>query len=232
MTSKKYWKKLSVDFLNDLKQLDKPAIIKLFGYSFEVHPGVFSPIVSSDTSWFCEKMIPYVKNNKFLEIGTGTGIIACLAAILGAKKVVATDMNKHAVLNAQCNQRRLNLKFPILLGSVFEPIPSLEKFDIIFWNHPFNYVEDDKIKDHSLESSVFDLKYKGLNNYLKNGKKYLTKNGKLFLGTSNVARINIIKKIAKTEGYKMTLIDKIYVPFYKDRSIQMDIRLYSFEHQH
>lgn len=229
MTSKKYWKKLSDDFLNNLKQLNKSDRIKLFGYSFKIYPGVFSPAISSDTHWFCEKILAHIKKKKFLEIGTGIGIIACLAAIFGAKKVVATDINKNAILNTKYNQKRLKLKFPVLLGNVFDPIPNSEKFDVIFWNHPFNYVENDKIESHSIESSIFDLKYKGLSNYLKNGKKYLKKNGKLLLGTSNIARINYIKKIARKEGYKMILLDKTCVPIYKNKTIQMNIRLYSFE---
>jgi methylase of polypeptide subunit release factors len=203
--------------------------VRIGDQSFISLPKVFSPVCSSDTQWFAGKITPLVKNFSFLEIGTGTGIIACLACMSGASKVVATDINPRAIKNALINQKLLKLKFSIRLGSVFDPIDKNEFFDLIFWNHPFNYTDDIKIKDDMLNLSVFDVKYESLKSFFYFGKRHLTANGKLLLGTSNIANLQMIKKMAKTEGYNITLLDRSNVSAYKNRKTEMDLRLYSFE---
>ncbi len=228
MPSKKYWKKITLGFLDSLKKASGTRI-KLFGYSFVILPDVFSPSCSSDTEWFAKKLIPYVKNLSFLEIGTGTGIIAALAALNGSSPVVATDINPNAIENAKLNRQLLKLDFSIREGNVFDPINENEFFDAIFWNHPFNYSEERSLQEDPLGSSVFDYRYEALEEFLHKGKKHLKKNGKIFLGSSNIARIQLIKQIAKKEGYSFTLLKKSEVPAYKTRKVKMDVRLYALE---
>lgn len=229
MPSKVYWKRLSIDFFNNLKNIKKEIIVKIAGHSFIALPEVFSPACSSDTQWFAEKIAPLVRNLSFLEIGTGTGIIACLASLNGASKVVATDINPSAIRNTIINQIRLHLDFSVRTGSVFDPICENELFDIIFWNHPFNYSDEIMFDNDMLGLSLFDFKYEALKKFFQEGKKHLSKNGKLLLGTGNIAKIHLIKQIAKSEGYKISLIEKTNVSAYKTRKAKMDLRIYSFE---
>lgn len=137
MVAKKHWKKSICEFVELVKQVKKNETVKVLGVSFLVYPGVFSPIYSSDTAWFAEKIVPFTKNKTFLEIGSGAGIIACLAANFGASNVVATDINPQAVKNTISNSKLHSLNISVREGSVFDPIDNDEKFDIIFWNHPF-----------------------------------------------------------------------------------------------
>ena len=229
MPSKKYWKKLSIDFLHEFKKTKTEEIVHIGKYSFVALPDVFSPVCSSDTRWFAEKIVPITQNLHFLEIGTGTGIIACLASLNGASKVVATDINPQAIKNTALNQKLLNLNFSIRTGSVFDPIKDDELFDIIFWNHPFNFTDDIANVNEALNLSVFDLNYESLKTFFRDGKKHLTPNGKLILGTSNIAKLQLIKQTAKNEGYEFTLLEKTIVPAYKDRKVKMDLRIYSFK---
>ena len=199
------------------------------GTSFFVLPEVFSPIYSSDTAWFAEKIIPLINKKKFLEIGSGAGVIACLAALHGAINVIATDINPHAINNILSNAKLHSLQIEARIGSVFDPILKDEVFDVIFWNHPFYYL-DEKLNENDLVSfSVYDTEYQYLKDFFLNGKKHLEKDGQLILGTSNVARINLIKKLAKEEGYSMCLLEKTEVPIYKEMKIKMDLRVYSFK---
>ncbi|MBN1253199.1 MAG: methyltransferase [Bacteroidales bacterium] len=229
MTSKKYWGKIILDFVNKLRNEKIECNFKIYGYSFMALPGVFSPAYSSDTHWFAKKIIPQVKNLSFLEIGTGTGVLACLAILKGASKVVATDINPKAIQNTLLNQQLLGITFPVRKGNAFEPIKKNELFDMIFWNHPFGFTEEKMLVKDMLNTSVFDYKYNSLKQFLRFGKEHLTEQGKLLLGSSNVAKINYIKQIAKEEGYKLILMDKEEVPVYKNKKTKIDVRLYLLE---
>ena len=229
MVSKKYWKAPIAEFISLVKQEKEKKIVKILGTSFFVLPEVFSPIYSSDTAWFAEKIIPLINKKKFLEIGSGAGVIACLAALHGAINVIATDINPHAINNILSNAKLHSLQIEARIGSVFDPILKDEVFDVIFWNHPFYYL-DEKLNENDLVSfSVYDTEYQYLKDFFLNGKKHLEKDGQLILGTSNVARINLIKKLAKEEGYSMCLLEKTEVPIYKEMKIKMDLRVYSFK---
>ncbi len=228
MVSKKYWDRKVYDYLKLVEAIEEKESIDLLGTNFTILPGVFSPVHSTDTEWFAKVVIPMVKNKSFLEIGSGSGVIACLAAINGAKKVVATDINKTAVENIQLNALSHELDISIRYGDVFSPISPDETFDIIFWNHPFNYMDPDSKDPNTLTSSVFDIGYESLKKFFFEGKKHLLKNSKLLLGTSSIARINMIKKIAKSAKFHMTLVDKFTVPIFKQNQIAMDLRLYAF----
>lgn len=231
MTSKKYFEKIIFDFIGMLRKFKEHSKFKMLGYSFISLPGVFSPVISSDTKWFVKKIIPNIYNSSFLEIGTGTGTIACLAALKGASKVVATDINPKAIKNTKLNQKYLGINFSVRKGNTFEPIKKNELFDIIFWNHPFGYTKDKQVTKNTLNKSVFDYEYNSLKDFFKNGKYHLKKNGKLLLGSSNFAKINLIKSLAKQEGYKLILLDKSCVSAYKKRKTKIDLRLYLLDIQ-
>lgn len=70
---------------------------------------------------------------------------------------------------------------------------------MFFWNNPFNFTQDPKIKDDMINNSVFDFEYSSLREFIREAKKYLSKDRKIFLGNSNIARIKLLKQIAKAE---------------------------------
>ena len=228
MASKKYWNRKVSQFGSLMKQVKVIESVEIQGVEFKVLPNVFSPVYSSDTRWFAEYVVPLVKKKKFLEIGAGAGVIACLASKSGALKVVATDINPEAVKNTELNADLLSLKISVREGSIFDPIKRGELFDVIFWNHPFNYIDKKEFKDHVIDRSLFDLEYQSLKEFVKKGKNHLAKNGQLLLGSSDTARVRLIKKIAKDEGFEISLLAKKQVPLHKGRKIKMELRMYLF----
>lgn len=228
MVSKKYWEKPIAEFVRLIKQVKEKKSVEILGVFFQVLPGVFSPFYSSDTTWFAEKIIPLIKGKKFLEIGAGSGVIACLASINGAALVSATDINPQAVENIHTNAELHSLSISVKEGSVFDPIPKGELFDVIFWNHPFYCAKMNSLKKDMISASVYDEGYLALKKFFQQGKNYLAKGGQLILGTSNVARVNLIKKMAREEGYEISLLEKVEVPVFKGKKVKMDLRTYSF----
>lgn len=170
---------------------------------FTILPGVFSPKHHANTAFFAHYVPGLAKQKRFLEIGTGTGAIAVLCALEGAQ-VVATDINPAAVKNCLQNAKQWGVAVDTRLGSLFEPIKLDERFDTIFWHHPWNYgVEPES--DVLLQAG-FDYHYQHLEQFFRQAKHYLIPTGKLLLGTGGFARLDLIQKWSKDYGYKLKLL--------------------------
>lgn len=192
------------------------------GIKIDVFKNVFSPSYFDDSEYFANN-IQSVRGLDVLEIGTGTGLIAIKLAIENAQKVVATDVNPDAVNNARHNVLKHNLqsKVDIRQGYIFQPVKG-EKFDLIFWNIPFGYVDTDLKTEiglchriSELEKSVFNPYYNFLHDYLNEGFDYLKSNGKLLLGFSpTIGREDILDDIIKDLDLKKKII--------KENKVEMD----------
>lgn len=145
-------------------------------------PNVFSPAVFPISPVFAS--LPVQRGDKILEIGSGTGVLAVLAVLAGAERVVATDINKDAIANTVANAKLHGVaaKIETRLSDVYSAFSKDEKFDVIFWNIPDCHVAR---KDLSiLERAVFDPDYRLLKRYLAESETHLTTNGRLLLGYS------------------------------------------------
>jgi release factor glutamine methyltransferase len=114
-------------------------------YVFEVNPDVYEP--AEDTLLLAQKL-PIKDGAKVLDMGSGCGILAVLAAEK-ASIVVAVDINPHAVTctlkNAELNGVKTKVK--VRLGNLFEAVGATEKFDVILFNAPYLPVERDEGAD-------------------------------------------------------------------------------------
>lgn len=173
-----------------------PYVLDTCGNAFKVFEQVFSPKYFPDVDFFADNL-PIAEGSEFLEIGTGIGFTAIMAAFRGSSRVVATDINPHAVANTLENVRWHGLQdiIEVRQGSVFDPIPKLEKFDVIYWNAPFQFIEAG-IARNMLQQATGDIAYQGLTEYLVNGAQYLKANGRLFLGfSSSIGRMDKLQEI-------------------------------------
>ena len=183
--------------------------IKILGRKFVVYPNVFSPKYFNDTEFFAREL-PIRNGEEFLEIGPGTGVTSVFAALRGAKHVTAIDINPAAVKNTKENARLNGVreKFTVIKGNIYEPLAKNSKFDTIYWNTPFGYV--DKSKNISvLEKAVYDPGYKATRRFISQAKQHLKKNGRLLIGFStSLGKFNILRKLLDTAGFKTRLISK------------------------
>jgi len=123
---------------------------------------------------------------KILEIGTGCGLLAILAATKGAE-VVATDINELAVECAQKNAGENKLKIDFRVGDLFSPIKNNEKFDLIIFNPPYLPSEKDFV------DRQIDLSYNSsetLRKFLASYKGFLKENGRAVVVNSSISGVS------------------------------------------
>lgn len=176
--------------------------IRAFNSIYTILPGVFSPKVRNNSLWYTEKVLELLKGNSFLEIGAGVGILAIEVAKQGYQ-VVATDIDPQAIKNIQLNSDKHKIPIDVREGDIFEPLKREERFDTIFWNHPWIYSEE---KIDSRHQVSFDYHYQALKKFMSEGKHYVKKDGQILLGTGSLARIGLITTWAHDFGYKIKLI--------------------------
>jgi len=149
-----------------------------------VNDGVYEP--AEDTFLLC-RHLDIRPDEYFLEVGTGCGLVAVVAAKIGAK-VIATDQSILAVQNAQENIALHNLtgQVEIRHGNFFDPIRADEKFTLIAFNPP--YLPSTK------QDPAFDAAWSGgvtgreiSEGFLAQAPKFLEKTGRLLLIHSSLA---------------------------------------------
>ena len=97
-------------------------------------PGYVAPYTPT-ASWLAA-LTPRRRSRSALDVGTGNGVQALLAA-QHARHVVATDVNERALAYTQINAALNRLEnVETRLGSLFEPVAG-EQFDLITCNAPY-----------------------------------------------------------------------------------------------
>lgn len=126
-----------------------------------------------------------------LDVGTGCGILAVIAS-KKAKKVVATDVNPHAVecarRNAEANQA--SSKIQVRLGDLFEPISETEKFSMIVFNAP--YLPSTRSEYRSWKSRAWAGGSTGrrvIDRFIKGSPNHLKTKGKILLVQSTLSDV-------------------------------------------
>ena len=99
-------------------------------------PGVFTPL--SDTRLLAERLRaePRLRGGNVLDLCTGSGVLAVVAALAGAATVTAVDASHRSVLAARFNARLNGVRVRALRGDLFDPVAG-ERFDVIVSNPPY-----------------------------------------------------------------------------------------------
>ncbi|MFK8906996.1 HemK2/MTQ2 family protein methyltransferase [Streptomyces sp. YS-3] len=98
-------------------------------------PGVYAP--QADTALLAEALYeePLFPGARVLDVGTGTGALALVAARRGAD-VTAIDISRRAVLTARLNARLARLPVRVLRGDLLTPVVG-GAYDLILSNPPY-----------------------------------------------------------------------------------------------
>ena len=179
---------------------------EFMGLNFYVNENVLIP--QPDTEILVEEILKKVeKNNKILDLCTGSGAIGISIAYYSKEKnlqITLSDISSKAIDVAKKNLKTYNLNCKIIKSDLFENIN--EKFDIIVSNPP--YIESKTIDSLDIEVKnepiiALDGGIDGLDFYRR-----ISKKAKLFLNTAGILALEIgynqknsVIDILKKDGY-------------------------------
>ena len=185
------------------------------GDKFKVSKDTLIP--RDETEILARKAIDVINKNNLksaLDIGTGTGILACTIAKYTLSKSTALDVSDNALKIAEENIKNLDLseKVKTLKSNLFEKVS--EKYDLIVSNPPYIPLSEkatiQKEVTFDPDLALYTKDEKGLEFYekiSKNAKNHLNKNGYL-LFEMGLGQSEDIKQTLEQEGYKNIQIEK------------------------
>lgn len=185
------------------------------GDNFKVSKDTLIP--RDETEILARKAIDVINKNNLksaLDIGTGTGILACTIAKYTLSKSTALDVSDNALKIAEENIKNLDLseKVKTLKSNLFEKVS--EKYDLIVSNPPYIPLSEkatiQKEVTFDPDLALYTKDEKGLEFYekiSKNAKNYLNQNGYL-LFEMGLGQSEDIKQTLEQEGYKNIQIEK------------------------
>ena len=182
--------------------------------SFKVPEDVYEPAEDTVLLADCLKHV-VEEGDTVLDVGTGCGILAVVAAKI-AKKVVATDVNPYAVECTRLNSKANGVasKINVRLGNLFQPVRKTERFDVIVFNAPYLPALPGEQKTWIGRAWAGGPTGRQLiDQFISKAPRYLKKNGTILLVQSSLANIRKTLKKLQKAGFKATVIAETKVFF-------------------
>jgi len=181
---------------------------------FQVFEDVYEP--AEDTFLIADSLNQTVKEgDTLLDLGTGCGILAIVAA-KKAKKVIATDVNPHAVESARLNAKinGVSQMMEVRLGDLFQPVRKTERFDVVVFNAP--YLPSSQREQRTWIGRSWAGGPTGrqlIDRFITEAPHYLKRNGEILLVQSNLANIDETLKKFRETGLEAQVIAEKKVSF-------------------
>ena len=160
-------------------------------------PEIYQP---ADDSYLLSAILKKLnlQNKKILDIGSGSGI--------QTQTLINQEINPQNITLSDINSKVINYltkQFPkskVIESDLFQNIK--EKFDIIIFNPPYLPRNKDEPKSSQLATTGGEKGSEVINEFLKQSKEHLNKNGKIILLTSSLT------KDINWQDYKKKLLGK------------------------
>ena len=201
------------------------------GEKFIVNSSVLIP--RDETEILVRKAIEIINQNNLkmaLDVGTGSGCIACMVAKFTDSQIIGLDISSDALNTALDNASKLNLfnKAIFRKSNIFSNVKPGETFDIIVSNPPYiPPAEKAKIQEEvkfDPELALYTSDEKGLEFYEKitNGAPKILNKGGYLLFEIGINQSADVKSIMEKNGFSnieiikdLAGIDRVIVGCYK-----------------
>jgi len=198
-----------------------PKKVYFKDYVFMVDEHVYEP--AEDSFLLAEKMT-VTEDEAVLDMGTGCGIIAVLAAEK-AKSVVAVDINPYAIecaiKNAEMNGAREKIEFRH--GDLFQPIKPNEHFNLILFNAPYLPSEPDEEKSWVGKAWAGGSNgRKVIDRFVMDAPSFLAAGGKIQLVQSSLSDVNRTIKMFSERNLRAMVVAQVKVAF--ERIVLVEVK--------
>lgn len=142
--------------------------------------------------------------DRVLDMGTGCGVNAILAARQGAN-VVAVDLNKRAVSAARANAERNGVadRVDVRESDVFAAAP--ESYDLIVFDPPFRWF---KPRDDA-ELATADENYRALTTFFREVRDHLTVGGRILLFFGSSGDLAYFQQLVAASQLETTVVARL-----------------------
>ncbi|MCW4015734.1 MAG: class I SAM-dependent methyltransferase [Candidatus Bathyarchaeota archaeon] len=189
-----------------------PKKVYFKDYVFMVDAQVYEP--AEDTFLIAENL-DATENDTVLDMGTGCGILAVLAA-KKAKSVVAVDINPYAIECASKNAENcgVNDKVEFRLGNLFEAVQKNERFSLVLFNSPYLPSEPDE------EKSWIGKAWAGgpngravIDRFIADSPNGLADGSRILLVQSSLSDVDRTLEMFKEKNLRARVIAQVKIPF-------------------
>lgn len=176
-----------------------PRKVQVLNRKFKCSSNVFNPKFFYTSRFFAEILNSQLKeSDEVLDVGTGSGILAIVAADK-ARKVVALDINAEAVacarVNAQLN--KVDAKVEACQSDLFSALKNDERFNVILFNPPYFKGQIKSVFDRAL----YDPGKKMIARFFSEAKKHLVDSGYILMLYSSAAEPEKMLAWATEQGW-------------------------------
>lgn len=208
-----YYQRTMVLSNKDVTRSDRPKTFTLCGRDWDLFDEVFAPIYRPSTHVSLDFLglhqpVPF-KWQSMLEMGSGTGLIAVLAALGGCRRVVAADVNPRAVENTAANAKRQGVddRVTAVESDLFSGINEDERFDVIFWNSNFIWAPQDHTFASAHEQAFLDPGYAAHRRFLIEAPHWTTDGGSVLLFfSSSKGELPMLYQLAEETGRRLRIL--------------------------
>jgi release factor glutamine methyltransferase len=173
-----------------------PADVTFMGLRLHIAEEVFPVDESAEGDPYHQAVVNEIAPGlRVLDMGTGSGVSALLAARAGGE-VVAVDINAEAVACAQANAERNGLAERIVLvhGDLFDGVEG--DFDVIIFDPPFRWFEPRDL----LEASHTDADYRTLTMFMAEAPGRLRAGGRIVMNFGTSGDFAYLRELIERSG--------------------------------
>jgi len=172
-------------------------------------PGVFKP--HSDSLMLADQLRreSLRPDTAVLDLCTGSGLLAIVAARRGARTVVAVDISRRAVFATRLNAKLNGVRVKVMRGDLFRPVAG-QRFDVIVANPPYVPSVEAELPAHGA-SRAWEAGPSGrafVDRICAQAAPHLTDTGVLLLVHSSICSEEATEQALASHGFDVRIVDR------------------------